>query len=74
MERLFYLLKLEVFGIKNIEKTVEIDFYKKTIADDFNPEKYKIKGIYGENGSGKTAIVTAVKIFRNLIINPYSLI
>ena len=73
MERLFYLLKLEVFGIKNIEKTVEIDFYKKTIADDFNPEKYKIKGIYGENGSGKTAIVTAVKIFRNLIINPYYL-
>lgn len=64
-----YLLKLTVCGIKNIEKPVEISFYKKTINNDFEPDKYKIKAIYGENGSGKTAIITAVKVLQNLILN-----
>ena len=50
----FFLLNLCISGIKNIEKMIEIPFYKKTIKDDFNPEQYRVKGIYGENGSGKT--------------------
>lgn len=65
----FYLLNLSVCGIKNIETPVEISFYKKTINNDFDPQKYRIKAIYGENGSGKTAIITAVKILKNLLIN-----
>ena len=56
-------------GIKNIANPIHLDFYKKTIKRDFNPEKYKIKAIYGENGSGKTAIITAVKLLRNLLID-----
>ena len=65
----FYLLNLSVCGIKNIETPVEISFYKKTINNDFDPQKYKIKAIYGENGSGKTAIITAVNILRHLMID-----
>ena len=65
----FYLLRLKLFGIKNIEKPLVFDFYKKTINNNFNPDKYKIKAIYGENGSGKTAIITSVKILKSLIIN-----
>ena len=69
MDMKIYLLRLKVQGIKNIAEPVEINFYKKTITNNFNADKYKIKAIYGENGSGKTAIITAVKILKNIIIN-----
>ena len=69
MENVFYLLNLTISGVKNLKKEVKLDFYKKTINSDFNPGKYRLKAIYGENGSGKSAIVTAVKIFKELIIN-----
>lgn len=68
MKSIFYMLRLKISGIKNIEVPIEIDFYKKTIQDDFNPDKYRIKAIYGENGSGKTAIITSVKILQNLLM------
>ena len=55
-----YLLRLEIVGIKNIEKPIEISFYKKTIKDDFNPEHYRVKAIYGENGSGKTTLMNVI--------------
>lgn len=66
---MIYLLHFSFQGIKNIEQPLYLSFYKKTIQNDFLPENYKIQAIYGENGSGKTAIVTAVKILRELIIN-----
>lgn len=65
----FYILRLKICGIKNIEESITIDFYKKTINNDFNPEKYRIKAIYGENGSGKTAIITTVKLMRCILSN-----
>lgn len=65
----FYILTLNICGIKNIEQPIQLDFYKKTINKDFNPEKYKIKAIYGENGSGKTAIITSVKLLQNILID-----
>ena len=66
---IFYILRLKICGLKNIEAPVEFNFYKKTINNDFNPEKYRIKAIYGENGSGKTAVITSVKLLQNLLIN-----
>lgn len=65
----FFLLNLSICGIKNIEKPIEIPFYKKTIKDDFDPAQYRVKGIYGENGSGKTAIMTAVKIMTRILLD-----
>lgn len=65
----FYILRLKISGIKNIEEPIEIEFYKKTINKDFNPDKYRIKAIYGENGSGKTAIITAVNLMRKILTN-----
>lgn len=64
-----YILTLDICGIKNIEKPIHLDFYKKTINRDFDPEKYKIKAIYGENGSGKTAIILSVKILQNILLD-----
>lgn len=64
-----YLLNFKLSGIKNLEKSIELNFYKKTIDKQFDPEKYRIKAIYGENGSGKTAIVVGMDVLRNIIID-----
>ena len=69
MNNMYYLLNIGVSGIKGIKNEVQLNFYKKTVDKNFNPEKYRIKAIYGENGSGKSAIITAVKIFQDLIDN-----
>mgnify|MGYP002859977713 CR=1 FL=1 len=68
MDNIFYLLNMSLSGIKNIEKEIKIDFFGKSVSKDFNPAKYKIKGIYGENGVGKSAIVTAVDIVKKFVV------
>ena len=69
MDSIMYLLKLEVSGIKNIKNKVQLDFYKKTVDKNFDPAKYRVKAIYGENGSGKSALITSVQIYRELMWN-----
>jgi len=65
-----YLLNCTIKGIKNIEKEIRLDFYKKVVDKNFDPEKYKVKAIYGENGSGKTAIITAISVAKNIFLIP----
>lgn len=65
-----YMLKFGFAGIKNIEKYIELDFYKKAIDKNFDSSDYRVKAVYGENGVGKTAIVTAVSILKNLMLRP----
>lgn len=65
----YYLLNMDVCGIKNIQKNVHLSFYKKTVDKEFDSEKYRVKAIYGENGAGKSALITAVKIFQDLILD-----
>ena len=65
----FYLLHLKLSGIKNISEEIQIDFYNKVITK-FDPELFKVKAIYGENGSGKTAIVTAINIAKKIMLGP----
>ena len=55
-------------GIKNIDKDITLNFYKKTINKDFDPEQYKVKAIYGENGSGKTAVVLGVQLLKDILL------
>ncbi|MCM1214649.1 MAG: ATP-binding protein [Lachnospiraceae bacterium] len=69
MANVFYLLNMRIAGIKNIKEEVRLDFYKKTVDKDFDSDRYRIKAVYGENGSGKSAIITAVKIAQDLILN-----
>lgn len=64
-----YLTNYSVNGIKTLDKTVSLSFYKKTINKEPDTQEYNIKGIYGMNGSGKSGIVTSVEILRNLIID-----
>lgn len=69
MSDMLYLLNISVSGIKCIKEEVRLDFYKKTVDKNFNPERYRVKAIYGENGSGKSALITAVKILQDLTWN-----
>lgn len=69
MDNMYYLLNVTVAGVKCIEKEIRLDFYKKIVNQKFDADKYRIKAIYGENGSGKSAIITAVKIFQDIICN-----
>ena len=64
-----YLINYSVKGIKALDQTVSLSFYKKTITQPIDFRSYNVKGIYGINGSGKSAIITSVRIFRNLIVD-----
>ncbi|MCM1222268.1 MAG: AAA family ATPase [Lachnospiraceae bacterium] len=68
MNNMLYLLNMRVAGIKSLKEEIRLDFYKKTVDKNFDPDKYRIKAIYGENGSGKSAIITAVSIFQHLVM------
>lgn len=65
-----YLLNYSVKGIKTLDQLIPLSFYKKTISKNPDTQDYNVKGIYGMNGSGKSAIITSVDILRNLLINP----
>ncbi len=62
------MLSFSFKGIKNIEELIKLSFYKNSIDTEFDKTGYKVKGIYGENGVGKSAIITAVKIYRNIML------
>lgn len=64
-----YLTSYSVKGIKTLDKTVSLSFYKKTITKDLDTQAYNVKGIYGMNGSGKSGIVTSVEILRNMFLD-----
>lgn len=69
MDNLIYLLNVRMSGIKSIKNEIRLDFYKKTVDKNFGPDKFRVKAIYGENGSGKTAIITGIKIFQDLMLS-----
>lgn len=64
-----YMLSYSVKGIKTLDQTVALSFYKKTITNPPDTQEYNIKGIYGTNGSGKSGIVSSVDILRNILTN-----
>lgn len=64
-----YILKLEISGIKCIKNKISLEFYKDTLSKNFQPSGYRVKAIYGGNGVGKSAIITAVLIMKNLILS-----
>lgn len=64
-----YLVRYSVKGIKTLKELVTLSFYKKTFTKDMDTRGYNVKGIYGMNGSGKSAIITSVDILKNLLVS-----
>lgn len=60
------LLKIRTFGLKNLKNPVELSFCNNIIEDKvkFNSS---IKAIYGSNGSGKSAIMGSVDLYKSII-------
>lgn len=65
-----FLLKMKVNGIKSINKEIVLDFYNNSIGKEFDSFDSHVKAIYGANGAGKTAIIYAVEIYKNLLLEP----
>ncbi|WP_068267801.1 hypothetical protein [Caviibacter abscessus] len=58
----FFLLSL-----KSISNEFQIDFYKNNLQK-FNPDNFRIKGIFGRNGIGKTSIIKSIETIKNIVL------
>lgn len=66
MKNISNVLKLTTFGIKNIDKPISLYFSNKTIEKGIK-KLTKVKGVFGYNGSGKTALMTSVLLYKKIV-------
>lgn len=65
-ERIVRIQKIDLINLKNVGKgTIQLACNMK---DDIFEDKADLLGIYGQNGSGKTALIYALGIFKSLIM------
>lgn len=62
------LIKTELFHFKNVEHGVIEHMNYSSVKNHAKIENSDIIGIYGQNGSGKTAVVEALDIVKNVIL------
>ena len=43
MDNLVYLLNVRMSGIKSIKNEIRLDFYKKTVDKNFDPDKFRLR-------------------------------
>ena len=63
------VLQISTCGMKNISKSITIDFANSTIEDGIKKVN-NVKGIFGFNGAGKTAFITSVDLYKKIATNP----
>lgn len=62
---MFKLLQLSTYGIKNLEKMITINFANSTVEGGIKKIN-KVKGIYGYNGAGKSALIEAAYYYQQI--------
>ncbi len=67
------LLQFSTYGIKNIENMITLDFANQTIEKGIQKTN-NVKGIFGYNGAGKSAIITSVDFYNKIVCNPNYLV
>lgn len=66
----YYILRLNINGIKNIDKEIQLKFYNDILDRQMKKLNLNhVKAIYGANGAGKTGIIHAMNIYKNLVLN-----
>ena len=63
------ILQFSTYGIKNIEKMITVDFANQTIEKGISKIN-NVKGIFGYNGAGKSAIITSIDFYNKIVCNP----
>ena len=67
------LLQIKTSGMKNLSEEITIDFANLTIEKGIN-KLNNVKGIFGFNGSGKTALMTSVDYYLRIATDPTFLV
>ena len=67
------ILQFTTYGLKNIEHPITLDFANQTISGGVNKVN-SVKGVYGYNGAGKTALIKSMDFYRKLVTDPDYLI
>lgn len=62
------LLQLSTYGFKNIKEMINIDLANQTIENGIQKVN-NVKGIFGFNGAGKTAIISSLYYYKNIVCN-----
>lgn len=63
----YRLIEATISGIKNLDNPIKIDFINQYPSKSTLSSAH-IKTIYGPNGSGKTAIITAFNLYKNVLV------
>lgn len=63
------VLKISTSGLKNLAKEVTIYFSNSTIENGINKVN-NVKGIFGFNGAGKTAFISSIYLYKQIVMNP----
>lgn len=64
------ILSIKINNIKNLKNgLIEFDSNKKVNKNEFLFDKSDVIGIYGPNGSGKTAVVNSFRILKDIIVS-----
>lgn len=67
------LLQITTCGLKNIERPIVLDLANQTIVNGVTKINH-VKGIYGYNGAGKTALIKSMEFYSKIVLNPDYLI
>ena len=60
------LLMLTTYGVKNIEKPITLEFANSTIENGIKKVN-NVKGIFGYNGVGKSALISSVDFYKSIV-------
>ena len=63
------VLQIKTSGMKNLSEEITIDFANLTIEKGIN-KLNNVKGVFGFNGSGKTALITSVDYYLRITTDP----
>lgn len=69
----FKILSLTIQGVKNIKEKITLNLSNISKLRLIRKKKLALAGIYGPNGSGKTALIMAIQIAQTVVLHRKSL-